>query len=107
MLTGLLAILGPQGIAIALLVSLLGSASVGAYGMHRWDNASHYRAEAKALNMKIKTIQLAQQKDAKAALEANQRADKLQEVIDEVTETIGDGSCFSQSESDSLRKLWN
>ncbi len=105
----LLGLLGAKGLAIAMLLSMVGSFGAGAYAMNRWNSVSEYKAEISALNRKLNTIQLAQEKDAKAAVEAASQAELLQGKVNDLNSKIvsPNTSCFSKSESDSLRGLWD
>lgn len=105
----LLGLLGAKGLAIAMLLSMVGSFGAGAYAMNRWNSVSEYKAEISALNRKLHTIQLAQEKDAKAAVEAASQAELLQGKVNDLNSKIvsPNTACFSKSESDSLRGLWD
>jgi hypothetical protein len=106
----LLGLLGAKGLALAMLLSMVGSFGAGAYAMNRWNSVSEYKAEISALNRKLHTIQLAQEKDAKAAVEAASKAELLQGKVNELLSSkivSPNTACFSKSESDSLRGLWD
>lgn len=111
----LLGLLGPQGIAIAVGVSLLGSASAGAYGMHRWDKATEYKQQVQALQHRLDNErkeraneQAARAADAIKADADSQDMQRLQGVINDITSKIGSPSaqCFTLDESNQLRRLW-
>lgn len=111
----LLGLLGPQGLIIAALVAVLGSAGTGAYAMHRWDNATTYYKQTKALEHKLAIErqqraddQKAREADDSTAQENSKEMERLQNVITDITSKIGSPSsvCFSTAESNQLRRLW-
>lgn len=106
----LLNLIGIKFLAPVMIVGMLGSAAAGAYAMNRWNSVSEYKAEISALNRKLNTIQLATAKDAQAAVEAASKAEFLQGKVNELLGSKilkPNTNCFSKSESNSLRSLWN
>ena len=105
----LLNLVGIKFLAPMMIVGMLGSAAAGAYTMNRWNSVSEYKAEISALNKRLNTIQTAQAKDAKAAVEAASKAEFLQGKVNELLPQITkpSTSCFTKSESSRLRSLWD
>lgn len=109
----ILSILGPQGIVIAVVVSLLGAAGGGAYTMHRLDNATKYYEQVKQLeelnsrkDKRIADMMTILAADADQSQKDQTSLSDLQRQIDEVKIINPNSVCFTKSESDQLRGLY-
>ncbi len=67
----------------------------------------HLKKAQYDLMLKLQKAEAALVADAEAAKVAAEEFEKLNEIADELRTKIEDGKCFTPSESDELRNLWD
>lgn len=90
------------------LALLCGSLLLGAYAKGRLDCGA--RVNTAKLTAQIAALKAANEslrRDAEAALKDAAESAKLEAYIHELEDSIIDGDCFTDAESDRLRKLWS